>query len=129
MSKRLLFFVFVLSFFKPIASYCAVTSNGVAHPISISQKKDADHAFKMQHRMVKAESFMAKHGRGLADNAGAQLLLYFLIVGLTLWLIFWLGSRISGAAIGPIILIFLGVALLYALYRYARGYKTLFKSY
>ncbi len=128
MSKRLLFFILVLSVFKPIPSFCATSSNVVTKQ-TILQKINANTAFKMQHRLAKVENFMAKHKRGLADNAGAQVLIYLLVAVLTLFLVFWLGSKINAAVFGPIALILLGVFLLYALYRYGTGKKTLFKSY
>ena len=128
MSKRLLFFVFILSFFNPIASYCAVTSNGVAHPISISQKKDAKHAFKMQHRIARVENFMAKHGTSIFENNGFAALFLLVVVGLLIWLASKIPVSVTNVAI-PIILIGLGVFLIYALYRYGSGKKTLFKNY
>ncbi len=123
-----LIFILVLSFLKPITGFCAASSTNLNN-LTVLQKKNANAAFKLQHRKAKVENFMAKHGGGLADNAGAQLLLFLLITIGTIWLIFWLGSKISGAAIGPIVLIILGIFLLYALYRYGSGKKTLFKNY
>ena len=129
MSKCLLFLFLALSLFNPTKGYSAAASSGITSQVSNGQKEKADMQFKMQHRLARAENFMAKHRGGLADNAGLQLLLYMLVTVGTIFLIFWLGSKLSGVPIGPIFLIVVGIFLLYSLYRLARGYKTLFKSY